>query len=95
MKQWAHSIAIDTSMFLEEELIEAVKELNFNPGEGITRLSSISYGLSVMSSQGHTSAETKHIRKCKEALSAMENACFLDEFLCVSKEATRVLADNF
>jgi hypothetical protein len=97
MKQWsyAHSIPIDTSIYLEGKMIKAIVKLKCNPGEGVAHILSVSKGLSIMSHQGCTSAKTKRIHEQEEAIAAMENTQQLDELLCLSKWVTRALADNF
>ncbi len=50
MKQYAYDrrIQIDTSIYLEQETIKAIVELQFNPGEGVAHLASASKGLSTL-----------------------------------------------
>ena len=51
MKQWLynHPISINTSIYLEGEMIKAILDLKFNPGEGVVHIWSASKGLSIMS----------------------------------------------
>jgi hypothetical protein len=97
MNRWSHDrrIPIDTSVYLKGTTIKAIMELKFNPGEGVAHLSSADKGLSIMACRARTSAETEWIWECKEALSAMETTCQLDELLRLSKGVTRAPADNF
>jgi hypothetical protein len=97
MKQWSYDrrIPIDTSTYLEGKTIKAIVDLKFNPGEGIAHILSVSKGLSIMSCQGRTSAETKRICEREEAIAAMENTRQLDKLLHLSKGVTWAPADNF
>ncbi len=97
MSRWAHDrwIPINTSIYLEGTMIKAIIKLKFNPGEGVAHLSSANKGLSIMACWARTSAETEHIRECKEALSATETTRQLDELLRLLKGSTRAPADNF
>jgi hypothetical protein len=97
MKQWLynHWIPIGTSIYLEGEMIKAILDLKFNPGEGVAHILSASKGLSIMSCRGPTSAKTKHIHEREEAIAATENTRHLDKLLWLSKGVTRAPADNF
>ncbi len=96
MKNWADNrrIPIETSVYLKGKTIEAIIELKFNLGKGVTHLSLASKELSIMLFQGHTSTETERIQERKEVLSATENTRQLDELLRLSKGITRAPADN-
>ncbi len=74
MMEWSYDrrIPIDTSIFLDANVVKAIVELKFNPGEGVAHLSSASKGLSIMSCQGRTTGEIKQIREREEALTATE-----------------------
>jgi hypothetical protein len=97
MKQYAYDqrIQIDTSVYLEQETIKAIVELHFNPGEGVTHLSSASKGLSILACRARTTQETECVRKQEQALSATEKTRLLDDLLKLPKGTTRAPADNF
>jgi hypothetical protein len=97
MKQWSYDrrITIDTSVYLEQEMIKAIVELRFNPGEGVAHIASASKGLSILACRARTSTETECIREQEHAVSATESTRQLDELLRLSKGTTRAPADNF
>jgi hypothetical protein len=97
MMEWSYDrrIPINTSIFLDADVVKAIVELKFNPGEGVAHLSSALKGLSIMSCQGRTTGEIKRIREHEEALTAMEKTRQLDELLCLQKGTTRAPAKNF
>jgi hypothetical protein len=97
MKQWAYNqrIKIDKSIYLKQDTIKAIVDLKFNPGKGVSHLLSASKGLSILTCQARTSAETECIWECKHAMAATEGTRQLDELLCLSKGATRMPAENF
>jgi hypothetical protein len=97
MKQWSFDrcIAIDTSVYLEQETIKAIVELRFNPGEGVAHIASASKGLSILACRSRTSTETECIREQEQAVSATENTRQLDKLLHLSKGTTHAPADNF
>jgi hypothetical protein len=97
MKQWSHDrrIPIETSMYLEGTTIKALIELKFNPGEGVSHLSSVDKELSIMCCRGCKSSETERIWEHKDALLATENTRQLDKLLQMLKGVTRALVDNF
>ncbi len=65
MKQWAYNcrIQINTSIYLEQETIKAIVELQFNPGEGVAHLALASTGLSILACQARTMQETETVCK--------------------------------
>jgi hypothetical protein len=87
-------IPFNTSIHLEGEMIKAIVDPKFNPGERVAYILSASKGLSIMSCRGHTSAKTKCIHKREEAITATENICQLNELLQLSKGVTWAPADN-
>ncbi len=95
--EWSYDrqIPIDTSIFLDANVVKAIVELKFNPGKGVAHLSSALKGLSIMSCQGRTTGEIEQIREREEALTAMEKTCQLDKLLCLQKGMTRAPAKNF
>ncbi len=97
MKQWAydHRIKIDKSIYLEQDTINSIVDLKFNPGEGVAHLSSALKSLSILMCRACTSAETERIWECKLAMVAMEGTHQLDKLLCLSKGATPAPAKNF
>jgi hypothetical protein len=97
MKQWAYDcrIQIDTSIYLEQETIKAIVELQFNPGEGVAHLTSASKGLSILVCRAHTTQETERICKQEQALSATEKTRQLEDLLCFCKGTTQAPADDF
>jgi hypothetical protein len=97
MKSYAYyqRIQIDTSIYLKQENIKAIVELRFNPGEGVAHLALASKGLSILACQAHTTQETEHVHKHKQALSATEKTHQLEDLLCLSKGTTQAPEDNF
>jgi hypothetical protein len=74
MKQYVYDrrIQINTSIYLEQETIKAIVELQFNLGEGVAHLTSASKGLSILACPTRTMQETERVCKHEQALSAME-----------------------
>ena len=50
MNDWSYQrrIPIDTGVFLDVDLVKAIVELKFNPGEGVAHLNSAAKGLSIL-----------------------------------------------
>ncbi len=90
-----HCIQIDTSVYLEQEIIRAIIQVQFNPGEGVTHLALASKGLSFLACRARTTQETERVRKQEQALTAMEKTRLLDKLLCLPKGTMRAPADNF
>jgi hypothetical protein len=90
MMDWSYQrrIPIDTGVFLDVDLVKAIVELKFNPGEGVAHLNSAAKGLSILACRGRTSGEIKRQKEREEALSATEKTRQLDEFLRLQKEDT-------
>ncbi len=97
MKQWACDccIQINTSVYLEQETIKAIVELQFNPGEGVAHLALASKGLSILACRTCTTQETERIRKQEQALSATKKTRQLEDLLHLSKGTMRAPADDF
>jgi hypothetical protein len=99
MKQYAYDqcIQIDSCIYLEQETIKTIVELRFNPGEGVTHLSSASKGLSILACRARTTQETERVREQEQALSATEKNRLLDDLLKLPKGTmqTPAEADNF
>ncbi len=81
MKQLIYDrrIEIDKSIYLERDTIKAIMDLKFNPGKGVTHLPSALKGLSTLTCQACSSAETERIRECKHAMAATEGICQLEK----------------
>ena len=90
-----HQIPIDTGVFLNVEVVKAIVDLKFNPGEGVAHLSLAAKGLSILSCRGRTTGEIERLKERKEALTATKKTCQLDEFICLQKDQQRTPADNF
>jgi hypothetical protein len=97
MKQWAYNccIQINMSIYLNQETIKAIVELQFNPGEGVAHLALASKGLSILAGRVHTMQEMERVRKQKQALSATKKTRQLEDLLRLSKGTTRAPADDF
>jgi hypothetical protein len=97
LKQWSYDrqIPIDTSIYLEQEMIKAIVKLCFNPGQRVAHLMLASKGLSILACRACTTAETKRVRKQEQVLSAMEKTRQLDELLRLSKGTTGAPANKF
>jgi hypothetical protein len=97
MKQWSFDrrIAINTSIYLEQETIKAIVELRFNPGEGVAHIASASKGLSILACRSRTSTETECIREQEQAVSATDNTRQLDKLLRLAKGTMRAPVHNF
>ncbi len=97
MKQWAYDcrIQIDTSIYLKQETIKAIVELQFNPGEGVAHLASASKGLSILACQACTTQETERVRKQEQALLATMKMRQLEDLLRLLKGTTQAPADDF
>ncbi len=80
---WSYQrqIPIDTGDFLDVDLVKAIVELKFNPGEGVAHLNSAAKGLSILACRGRTSGEIERQKEREEALTATEKTRQLDEFL--------------
>jgi hypothetical protein len=97
MKQYAYDrrIQINTSIYFEQETIQAIVKLRFNPGEGVAHLALASKGLSILACRARTTQETERVREQEKALSATEKTRLLDDLLRLPKGTTRAPADNF
>ena len=97
MMDWSYQrrIPIDTGVFLDVDLVKAVVELKFNPGEGVAHLNSAAKGLSILACRGRTSGEIERQKEREEALTATEKTRQLDEFLRLQKDQRRAPADTF
>ena len=96
MTDWSYQrrIPIDMGVFLDVDLVKAIVELKFNPGEGVAHLNSATKGLSILSCRGRTSGEIEREKERKEALTATEKTRQLDEFLRLQKDQRRSPADS-
>ncbi len=65
-------IPIHTGVFLDVEVVKAIVDLKFNPGEGVAHLSSAAKGLSILSCRGRTTGEIERLKEREEALMATE-----------------------
>ncbi len=90
MKQWAYNccIQINTSVYLKQESIKPIIELQFNPGEGVAHLASASKGLSFLACRACTTEETERVHEQEQALSAIKKMRQLEDLLCLSKGTT-------
>ena len=97
MMEWGHDrrIPIDTGVFLDSDVVKAIVELKFNPGEGVAHLNSAAKGLSILSCRARTTGEIERIKEREEALTATEKTRQLDEFVRLQKDQRRAPADNF
>jgi hypothetical protein len=97
MKQYAYDwrIQIDLNIYLEQETIKTIVELQFNPGKGVAHLASASKGLLILACQACTTQETKRVREQEQALTATKKTRQLEDLLRFSKGNTRAPADNF
>jgi hypothetical protein len=95
-KSYDRRIQIDTSVYLKQEMIMAIIELRFNPGEGVAHLASASKGLSILACQARTMQEIERVREQEQALSATKKTHQLEDLLClISKGTTQAPADDF
>jgi hypothetical protein len=55
MMEWGYDrrILIDTGVFLDIEVVKAIVDLKFNPGEGVAHLNLAAKGLSILSCRGN------------------------------------------
>ena len=97
MMEWGYDsqIPIDTGVFLNIEVVKAIVDLKFNPGEGMAHLNVAGKGLSILSCRGRTTGEIECLKEREEALTATEKMRQLDEFLHLQKDQRRTPADNF
>ncbi len=97
MKQYAYErrIQIDTSIYLGQETIKAIVELQFNPGEGVAHLALASKGPSILACRARATQETERVCKQEQALSATEKTRLLEDLLRLPKGTTQAPADNF
>ena len=97
MMDWSYQrrIPINRGVFLDVDLVKAIVELKFNPGEGVAHLNSAAKGLSILACRGCTSGEIKRQKESEEALMATEKTLQLDELLRLQKDQRRALADTF
>ncbi len=74
MVEWAYNrrILINTGIFLDGNVVKAIVDLKFNPGEGVAHLNSAPKGLSILSCCRRSTREIKHLKGCEEALTATE-----------------------
>ena len=97
MTEWGYNrrIQIDTGVFLDVDVVKAIVDLKFNPGEGVAHLNSAGKGLSILACRAQTTGEIKRLKEREEALTATEKTRQLDEFLRLQKDQRRTPADNF
>jgi hypothetical protein len=97
MMEWGHDrrIPIDTGVFLDSDVVKAIVELKFNPGEGVAYLNLAAKGLSILSCRARTTGEIERIKEREEALTATEKTRQLDEFVRLQKDQRRAPADTF
>ena len=95
--EWGYDrrIPINTGVFLDVEVVKAIIDLRFNPGEGVAHLNLAAKGLSILSCQGRTTGEIERLKEREEALTATKKTHQLDEFLRLQKDQRRTPADNF
>jgi hypothetical protein len=72
MEQWAkqRGIEIDSGMYLEDEALKALAQLQFNPsgsGAGVARAQSADKGLSILLCRPRTLAEVERVRDMEQA----------------------------
>ena len=74
MMEWGYDcqIPIDTGVFLDVEVVKAIVDLKFNPGEGVAYLNLAGKGLSILSCRGRTTGEIERLKECEEALMTTE-----------------------
>ncbi len=85
MNKWSFDwLPINTSIYLEQEMIKAIIDFHFNLGKGVAHLETASKGLSILACRSCTSAETKRICKHECTLLTMEKTRQLDELLRLS-----------
>ena len=74
MMEWGYDcqIPIDTGVFLDVEVVKAIVDLKFNPGEGVAHLNLAGKGLSILSCWGRTTGEIERLKEREEALMATE-----------------------
>jgi hypothetical protein len=65
------------SVYLEQETIKAIVEMQFNPGEGVAHLASTSKGLSILACRTCTMQETERVHEQEQTLSATKKTCQL------------------
>jgi hypothetical protein len=65
MMEWGHErrIPIDTGVFLDGEVVKAIVDLKFNPGEGVAHLNSAGKGLSILTCRARTTGEVERIKE--------------------------------
>lgn len=97
MTDWSYQrrIPIDTGVFLDVDVVKAIVDLKFNPGEGVAHLTSAAKGLSILACRGRTTGEIERQKEREEALTATEKTRQLDEFLRLQKDQRRAPADTF
>ncbi len=97
MLEWAHDrqIPIDTGIFLDGDVVKAIVEQKFNPGEGVAHLNSAAKGLSILSCRGRNTGEIERLKEREEALTATEKNRQLDEYIRIQKNQKRAPADSF
>ncbi len=95
--EWGYDcrIPIDTGVFLNVEVVKAIVDLKFNPGEGVAHLSLAAKGLSILSCQGRTTGEIERLKEREEALMATKKTRQLDKLIRLQKDQRRTPADNF
>jgi hypothetical protein len=74
MTDWGYDrrIPIDTGVFLDVDVVKSIVELKLIPRDGVAHLNSGGKGLLILSCQGCTTGEIKHLKEREEALTATE-----------------------
>jgi hypothetical protein len=97
MTEWGYNrqIQIDTGVFLDVDVVKAIVNLKFNPGEGVAHLNSARKGLSILACRAQTTGKIERLKEREEALMATEKTRQLDEFLRLQNAQRRTPANNF
>jgi hypothetical protein len=97
MNEYAYDrrISINAGIYLEQEMMKAILDLRFNPGEGTAYVQSAAKGLSILCCRSRPNNETEKIKEREHALNATKNTRLFDEYLKYVKGATRQPAINF
>jgi hypothetical protein len=88
-------ISIDNGIYLEQDTMESILDLRFNPGEGVAHLQLAEKGLSILCCRALASHETEEIKDREMALNALEQTHMFNDYLKYVKGATRHSASSY
>ncbi len=88
-------ICVDNGIYLEQDTMNSILDLHFNPGDGVAHLQSAAKALSILCCQAWVSHKTEEIKEREMALNATEQTRMFNDYLRYVKGATRQPVSNY